>query len=85
MALFSSNTKFTLKIADFGESKSNLSYDAASSLKGNRLFRNPEFEEKDQSKADVWSFGTMTLYLLMPTKLSACVQKAFYEMNEDVI
>jgi len=74
-------------MADFGESKSNTSYDAASSIKGNRLFRQPEFWSKtaDQSKADIWSFGTMVLLLLMPTKISAAIESVFYEMDEDEI
>ena len=72
-------------MGDFGESKSNSSIDSASAPKGNLRFRNPEFWEKetDQSKADIWSFGTMVLYLLLPEKISSKIQRPFFLMKED--
>lgn len=85
LALFSSATKFTLKIGDFGESKSNLSYDKSSLSKGNWLFKQPEYKQKDQHKADVWCFGTMVLYLLMPVRLSNDLDGSFYELDDDEI
>ena len=58
--------------------------------KGNEFFRQPEVEDKaeDQSKADVWAFGCMVLFLLMPDKLSNEVLESglrFYCQDIDTI
>lgn len=84
LSLFNSKTKFKIKIGDFGESKSILSYNKESVLKGNTAFRAPEYKLKKENleKADIWSFGTMMLYLLMPGKLSSKLANCFSKLEE---
>lgn len=66
--LFNKDTKFTLKIGDFGVSKSLLSAVQDTQLRGNDRYKAKEVFEDDKvnDKADIWAAGVMILDLVKP-------------------
>lgn len=63
---FNSKSKFTVKIGDFGVSKSTESINKETIQRGNLLFKALELTDDDRvhEKADTWSVGVMILHLL---------------------
>ena len=86
---FTTDTKFTVKLIDFGESKNTGDSKQTNVLKGNLSFRPPEAKKegtgrnaKDKidplklQKGDIWMIAAHMLYLLSPKVL--CPKKDSY-------
>ena len=65
-----SKTKFTLKLVDFGVSKSSEYQVVDTQIRGNRKYMAPEtkFDDSPKEKCDLWSLGVFIFDMISPMK-----------------